>query len=149
MGARVGELSLVFLQLVAFFAFIVNFNVAPSPAQRHGARTPLTKRAELWAGQQWDVCGRAYYAVPLEVRSVDGQTQPLNPDDLKQLSAVMPGALSQCCRKGRARRAVLFTLFCPLPPSASIAVSLLVPASVGVQGVPCCCRLGPRRVLKC
>ena len=28
--------------------------------RRHGARTPLSDRSELWEGVAWDVCGEAY-----------------------------------------------------------------------------------------
>jgi hypothetical protein len=43
-------------------------------ACRHGARTPLSKREELWRqlGTQWDVCRQAYDMVPLTLTTSDG-----------------------------------------------------------------------------
>lgn len=51
---------------------------------RHGARSPLTKR--YWEGQQWDVCGKAFEPVKLEIRSLDGGEQPVSGHDQAQVN---------------------------------------------------------------
>ena len=56
---------------------------------RHGARSPLTKR--YWAGQEWDVCGKAFEPVAIDIKSIDGGEQPKSGHDQAQVIAtVMP-----------------------------------------------------------
>jgi hypothetical protein len=57
------------------------------PTCRHGARTPLGKKYWPELGPEWNVCGKAYDAVPINVTTVDGKSRPLNPDDEKQVGA--------------------------------------------------------------
>jgi hypothetical protein len=38
----------------------------------------------VFAGPKWDVCGKAYDAVPIKVLAMDGRPRPHNPDDEKQ-----------------------------------------------------------------
>ncbi|DBA85742.1 hypothetical protein WJX77_001343 [Trebouxia sp. C0004] len=61
---------------------------------RHGARSPLTKR--YWEGQEWDVCGKAFEPVKLEIRSLDGGEQPVSGHDQAQRNIKLPGG----CHKG-------------------------------------------------
>jgi len=56
---------------------------ASAPVARHGARSPLTKR--YWEGQEWDVCGKAFEPVKLEIRSLDGGEQPISGHDQAQV----------------------------------------------------------------
>lgn len=58
----------------------------PSPHNRlPGARTPLG--ALYWPElvDKWDVCGKAYDPVPLDIRMEDGSPRRPNPDDVKQV----------------------------------------------------------------
>ena len=50
---------------------------------RHGARSPLTKR--YWAGQTWDVCGKSFEPVAIEISSLDGGEQPKSDHDQAQV----------------------------------------------------------------
>ncbi|DBB06874.1 TPA: hypothetical protein ACH3X3_009533 [Trebouxia sp. C0006] len=61
---------------------------------RHGARSPLTKR--YWDGQEWDVCGKPFEPVKLEIRSLDGGEQPVSGHDQAQRNIKLPGG----CHKG-------------------------------------------------
>ncbi len=93
--------------------------------RRHGARTPLTRREELWArtGAKWDVCSQAYTPQPLRLTTKDGGPVPPNEHNLKQarlglasmrareppqprdqVAAVVAGARRspRCCRAGAA-----------------------------------------------
>ncbi|KAG2486402.1 hypothetical protein HYH03_014979 [Edaphochlamys debaryana] len=63
---------------------------------RHGARTPLSSRREMWAGVEWDVCGEAYKAAALRLLSTAGVENPVSKHDLRQRSVVLEGG----CRKG-------------------------------------------------
>lgn len=63
---------------------------------RHGARTPLTSKRELWKGVAWDVCGRAYPAMPVRLYSTSGEADPPCPGNIKQLATVYEGG----CHKG-------------------------------------------------
>ncbi|KAL4424929.1 hypothetical protein ABPG77_009658 [Micractinium sp. CCAP 211/92] len=62
---------------------------------RHGARTPLGKRYWPELGPKWDVCGKAFDAVPVEVLSLDGRPRPTNPDDERQVNQRYPGGCSK------------------------------------------------------
>ncbi|GIL63317.1 hypothetical protein Vafri_17410 [Volvox africanus] len=63
---------------------------------RHGARTTLSNRSELWRGQQWDVCGEAYQAAAMRLFSTAGVENPVSKHDLRQRAVVLEGG----CRKG-------------------------------------------------
>eukprot|EP00878_Enallax_costatus_P038970 GHUV01044474.1.p1 GENE.GHUV01044474.1~~GHUV01044474.1.p1 ORF type:complete len:193 (+),score=42.89 GHUV01044474.1:77-655(+) len=52
---------------------------------RHGARTPLTDQTYLWEGQEWNCCGKAYEAVPLQLLDVNGGPATPNESDQKQV----------------------------------------------------------------
>ena len=55
---------------------------------RHGARTPLSpKYWPAWGPPEWDVCGSAYAAAPIEVVTERGAPRPDNPDDARQVGA--------------------------------------------------------------
>eukprot|EP00197_Chlamydomonas_leiostraca_P004794 CAMPEP_0202870166 /NCGR_PEP_ID=MMETSP1391-20130828/14819_1 /ASSEMBLY_ACC=CAM_ASM_000867 /TAXON_ID=1034604 /ORGANISM="Chlamydomonas leiostraca, Strain SAG 11-49" /LENGTH=509 /DNA_ID=CAMNT_0049550657 /DNA_START=81 /DNA_END=1610 /DNA_ORIENTATION=- len=63
---------------------------------RHGARTPLSPRAELWTkwGATWDaeqLCGCAYDAVPVAISSAVGDGRPDNEHNSKQINKVLNG----------------------------------------------------------
>lgn len=62
---------------------------------RHGARTPLGKRYWPELGPKWDVCGKAFDAVPVEVLSLDGRPRPTNPDDQRQVDQRYEGGCSK------------------------------------------------------
>eukprot|EP00879_Flechtneria_rotunda_P022167 GHRR01023390.1.p1 GENE.GHRR01023390.1~~GHRR01023390.1.p1 ORF type:complete len:166 (+),score=43.24 GHRR01023390.1:140-637(+) len=64
---------------------------------RHGARTPLTDASYLWEGHEWNVCGCAYKAVPLQLLDIHGGPATTNAHDQKQMSTVLPGG----CSKGQ------------------------------------------------
>ncbi|KAG2424099.1 hypothetical protein HXX76_014774 [Chlamydomonas incerta] len=67
---------------------------------RHGARTPLSDRAELWEGVAWDVCGEAYKAAGVRLFSTSGVENPVSRHDKRQRSVQFPGG----CRKGELTR---------------------------------------------
>ncbi|GFR44810.1 hypothetical protein Agub_g6146 [Astrephomene gubernaculifera] len=67
---------------------------------RHGARTTLSRRSEMWGDTQWDVCGQEYQAAAVRVFSTSGQENPESRHDLRLRSAVLPGG----CRKGELTR---------------------------------------------
>lgn len=62
---------------------------------RHGARTPLGQRYWPELGPKWDVCGKAFDAVPVEVLSLDGRPRPANPDDERQVNQRYVGGCSK------------------------------------------------------
>lgn len=68
----------------------------PAVARRHGARTPLGKRYWREMGPVWDVCGKAYDAVPIRVLTPDGRPRPRNEHDEKQIAEKFEGG----CHKG-------------------------------------------------
>ncbi|GIL80607.1 hypothetical protein Vretifemale_9781 [Volvox reticuliferus] len=63
---------------------------------RHGARTPLSSRSEMWRGQKWDVCGEAYQAAAVRLFSTAGVENPVSRHDQRQRAVVLDGG----CRKG-------------------------------------------------
>ena len=52
---------------------------------RHGARTPLSPKYWPAWSPEWDVCGSAYAAVPIDVVTEGGANRPANPDDERQV----------------------------------------------------------------
>uniref|UniRef100_A0A383VZ21 Uncharacterized protein n=1 Tax=Tetradesmus obliquus TaxID=3088 RepID=A0A383VZ21_TETOB len=64
-------------------------------ACRHGARTPLTDASYLWEGQEWNVGGPAYKAVPLQLFDVNGGPAGPNEHDQKQVSTKLAGGTSK------------------------------------------------------
>lgn len=62
---------------------------------RHGARTPLGQKYWPELGPKWDVCGKAYDAVPVNVLAIDGRPRPINQDDEKQVRQRYEGGCSK------------------------------------------------------
>ncbi|WIA35594.1 hypothetical protein OEZ86_004015 [Tetradesmus obliquus] len=62
---------------------------------RHGARTPLTDASYLWEGQEWNVGGPAYKAVPLQLFDVNGGPAGPNEHDQKQVFTKLAGGTSK------------------------------------------------------
>lgn len=62
---------------------------------RHGARTPLGSKYWQRLVDQWDVCGTAYEACPLTLKTANGQPRPLNEEDRAQISQRYPGGCSK------------------------------------------------------
>lgn len=64
---------------------------------RHGARTPLSKRYWPELVEAWDVCGRMYDPIAMDIKSEDGRSsRPINEHDAAQVSTVFNGG----CHKG-------------------------------------------------
>lgn len=67
---------------------------------RHGARTPLS--ANYWPDlvDAWDVCGKLYDPVPVEVIDETGKPRPVNDHNAKQMATILNGG----CHKGELTR---------------------------------------------
>jgi hypothetical protein len=78
-------------------------------ARRHGARTPLTDKTHLWAGQVWDVCGEAYKASasPLQARRRRRPRGPhaAPPRRRRALGSRLTAAARRACRPCRSTSA--------------------------------------------